>query len=207
MKRVFLAAAAAAGLLAAPAARAQSGVHTHDGFYLHLEAGLGALASSASQAGDKVEMSGGGAGFALSLGGAVTPSFVLAGQLWSNAVSKPTVKVNGAKIDTTSDDSIGFGGLGLEATYYVMPLGLYLTAVPSFGSVTFKEPGHSETTKSGFALKLAVGKEWWVSDNWGLGLNVHYIFGTNKAKDDSVLLPAATWTTGWLGVALSGTYN
>jgi opacity protein-like surface antigen len=208
MKRLFLAAVAAAALLAAPAARAQSGVHTHDGLYLHLEVGVGALASSASQGGTKLELSGGGGGFGLSLGGAVTPNLVLAGQLWSNAVSKPTAKLNGTKLATTSSDSFGLAGIGLEVTYYVMPLNLYLTAVPTAATLSMKSDGTSGSTKTGFALKLAVGKEWWVSDNWGLGLNVQYIYGTNKDKDDvNATFPGATFTSGWFGVALSGTYN
>jgi hypothetical protein len=205
MKRLFLAAAAAAAMLAAPAARAQSGIHTHDGFYLHLEGGLGGFGTSASAVGNDLEFSGTGGVFAIGLGGAVTPNLVLAGQLWGTSVSNPTYKQNGVKFDTT-DTSVGLSAIGLEVTYYVMPVGLYLSAVPSIGTLSSKVNGASASTQRGFALKLAVGKEWWVSDNWGIGLNVQYAHGTNKDKDEPGL-PTPSWTTNWFGVAFSATFN
>lgn len=205
MKRLFLAASAAAALLAAPAARAQSGVRSHDGFYLHLELGGGALGTKATTD-VKEELSGGGSQLAISVGGAVTPELVIAGQLWSTGVNDPTYKVDGRKIAISGDTSIGMGGLGLELTYFFMPLNAYVSAVPSITALSSKVNGTSASSQRGFGLKLAVGKEWFVSDNWGLGLNVAYAFSSNKDKEEPGV-PTATWKSSWFGLALSATFN
>jgi hypothetical protein len=190
-------------LLAARSARAQTSVHTHDGFYLHLEGGVGSMSSSASQAGLDVELSGGTGEFAAGIGGALTPNLVLAGQFWGTNVSSPKVKMNGTTLGSASG-SLGLSGIGLEITYYVMPHNFYVSAVPSFGTLTASSGGSSYSTKSGFAIKLAAGKEWWVSDDWGIGLNLQYAHSSNQ---DSDLAGAPTWGTSWFGVAFSATYN
>jgi len=53
-------------------------------------------------------------------------------------------------------------------------------------------------------MKLAVGKEWWVSDNWALGLNGQFAFSSN---DDSEEAGAPNWDTIWFGAAFSATFN
>lgn len=177
--------------------------HTHDGFYLNLEGGIGGLSSdvTATATGNDVKLSGAAGLFGIALGGAITPNFVLAGRLWGTAAVNPDITVNGQKGSTT-DTSLGLSGIGLDLTYYFMPLNLYLTATPSIGMLSVSESGTSYDFDRGFAIRLAVGKEWWVSDNWGIGLNVQYAHSTNKGVDLS-----GNWSTNWFGVAFSATYN
>jgi hypothetical protein len=54
-------------------------------------------------------------------------------------------------------------------TYYFMPVNLYLSGSAGFGSLEF-DGNISGETDMGLALDLTVGKEWWVGDNWGLGV-------------------------------------
>ena len=216
MNRLFLAAVAGAALLVTPAARAQvpaappppmpvqaptGGFHTHDGGYLHLEGGFGSLGSKADLGGTSMEVSGTGGEFAIGAGYAVTPNLILGGQLWGVSVSSPTVKVGG--LEGTASGSAGLTAFGLEATYYFTEVGVYLSAVPSFGTLSASGSGSSGSTQSGFAIKLAVGKEWWVSDNWGIGLNAQYAHSSNEDSGTNPL----TWATNYFGVAFSATYN
>ncbi len=203
MRKFLLATMATAVLGWAGVARASGARHTHDGLYLNLEGGFGALSSSASQAGTDIKLSGPAGIFGVGLGGSLTPNFVIGGRLWGMLVSSPDVEINGVKYSTTSDTSLDLTGIGLDLTYYVMPLNLYLQATPSVGMLSVKESGTSYDTNSGFAIRLAVGKEWWVSDNWGLGLNVQYAHSSNKDKGTN----PPTWGTNWFGVAFSATYN
>ncbi len=182
---------------------APAGYHEHDGFFLQLDLGLGAMSSKASSGGTDVELSGTAAQFSLALGGALTPNFIVAGQLWGVTVSSPEVKVNGQSLGSVSDSSIGLSGIGLNLTYYFMPLNFYLSATPSIGRLTAKQGGQSADTKNGFAIRLAAGKEWWVSDNWGVGLNLQFAHSSNE---DTGTNPP-TWGTNWFGVAFSATYN
>ena len=55
----------------------------------------------------------------------------------------------------------------------------------------------------GFGAKLAVGKEWWVSDHWGLGLAAEAVLAITP---DSGTNPP-TWTTFGGGLTFSATYN
>ncbi len=184
-------------------AEAAGGVHEHDGLYLNLEAGIGGLWTNvtATATGNDVKLSGGGGMLGVAVGGAITPNFVLAGRLWGTAAVNPDLTVNGQKGSTT-DTSLGMGGLGLDLTYYFMPANVYLTATPSIGSLSVSEAGTSYKFDTGFAIRLAAGKEWWVSERWGIGLNVQYAHSSNKGKDLS-----GDWSTNWFGVAFSATYN
>lgn len=178
------------------------GFHTHDGFYLHLEGGVGSLGAKASQGGTSMELSGGGGEFALGIGGAVTPNLIIGGQFWGMSASSPTVKMNGTEVGN-ANGSIGLSAIGLEVTYYTS-IGLYLSAVPSFATLSAENGnGGSGSTKSGFAIKLAVGKEWWVSEDWGVGLNAQYAHSSNE---DSGTNPV-TWGTNYFGLAFSASYN
>lgn len=204
MSRISLWLAALALLATGGIARAQpAGYHEHDGFYLQMDLGLGAMGTKASSGGTDVELSGGAGQFSLALGGAVTPNFIIAGQLWGVSVSEPDVKVNGQSIGSATDSSLGLSGVGLNLTYYFMPINLYVSATPSIGMLSTKQGGQTYETKNGFALRLAVGKEWWVSDNWGIGLNLQYAHSSNEDKGTN----PPTWATNWFGVAFSATYN
>ncbi len=189
-------------------ADAAGGVHEHDGFYLNMDLGVGGMSSSAGIQDPTfgsldTKMSGGAGEFSIALGGAVTPNFVLAGRYWGVAVPSPSLDVNGQSAGSQSDTTLGLSGIGLDLTYYFMPVDLYLTATPSFGMLSVQSAGTTYKTDTGFALRLAAGKEWWVSDNWGLGLNLQYAHSSNKDQGTN----APTWGTNWFGVAFSATYN
>jgi len=204
MRKTMLAGVAmAAWLGGVSTARAAGGVHEHDGFYLNLEGGVGGLWTDVTSSvnGNHVELSGTAGVFGISLGGAITPNFVIGGRLWGALTNNPDLTVNGQKLSTT-DTSLGLSGIGLDLTYYIMPLNLYLQATPSIGMLSVSEQGTSYDFDNGFAIRLAVGKEWWVSDNWGIGLNVQYAHSSNDGKD----LPGS-WSTNWFGAAFSATYN
>ena len=205
MRHVFGSVVALAVLLASAPAQAQAprgGVHTHDGFFLQMDLGLGGMRTSAEQAGTEVKVSGGAGEFSIGLGGALTPNFILAGQIWGVSNPDSTVKRNGVEV-AVADTTTSLSGIGVQLVYYVMPLDLYLSVTPSITQVTFDDGTTSEDSETGFGMKFAVGKEWWVSDNWAIGLNGQFAFSNN----DSKFAGEPSWGTRWLGIAFSATYN
>lgn len=211
MRKAILAVVAVVTLGAGGVARAGPAPHTHDGFFLQMDLGGGGLSTKsttytalvgATPLTGELEMSGGAPEFSIALGGALTPNFVIAGQLWGVTVSSPDVKFAGITGNAT-DTTQTLSGIGVYLAYYFMPANVYVAATPSIGSLSLKESGTEFSTKSGFALKLAVGKEWWVSDNWGLGLNLQYAYASNEDKGTN----PPTFTSNWFGVAFSATYN
>lgn len=204
--KVFGSIAALAVLLTAGTAQAQAsrpGVHMHDGFFLQLDLGGGWMGTSAEGGGTKLELSGTAGQFSIGLGGALTENLVLAGQLWGVSVSDPTVKVNGTDVGN-ADATLSLSGIGLQIVYYFMPINVYVSATPSITKLSADNGSSSGDSENGFGMKLAIGKEWWVSDNWALGLNGQFAFSNN---DDSDAAGAPSWGTQWFGVAFSATYN
>lgn len=204
MKDIIGSVLALAVLLAAATAQAQprAGVRTHDGFFLQMDLGLGGFGTSAEQGGTEMELSGGAGQFSIGVGGAVTPNFILAGQLWGVSAPDPTVELNGADLGE-ADGTVSLSGIGVQAVYYFMPINLFISVTPSITQVSFDDGTATGETETGFGLKFAVGKEWWVSDNWAVGLNGQLAYSSNDDKGAG----APTWGTGWFGVAFSATYN
>jgi hypothetical protein len=197
-----LLAMAAVYSLSTGAAHAQ-GVRQHEGFHLHLDLGGGGIRSEASEGGNDAEFSGGAATFSVAVGYNVAPNFVVAGSLWSLAATDPDFELNGVKT-STNDVTLGVTGIGVNLTYYFMPINIYLSATPSI-TVASLEVGNTKfETDAGFGIRLAAGKEWWVSDNWALGLNLQYAYSSNE-EDEAV--DPATWKTNFFGVAFSATYD
>jgi hypothetical protein len=208
MRKSLLIMAAAATLGAGGVARAQPlgavrGFHEHDGFFLQMDLGAGPMSSKASSGGIDVELSGTAAQFSLAIGGVVAPNFIIAGHLWGTSVSSPDVKVNGQSFGSVSDTTLSLSGIGVNLTYYFMPINIYISATPSIGALSVKQGGQTFDTKNGFAIRLAAGKEWWVSDNWGLGLNLQFAHSSNEDQGTN----PPTWSTNFFGLALSATYN
>jgi hypothetical protein len=181
-------------------------IHRHLGFFVRPELGFGYMTSSASQGGDSITMSGGGAGFALAVGGAVAEDFIVAGQVWDIVVSDPSVSVTagGTKITgTASGTNAGVVGYGVLLNWYLQPSNVYLAVTPSLTRLVSDNGTTSSTSDWGFGARGAVGKEWWVSHHWGLGLAASV--GLSSNRDSGSGTP--TWGTAAFAVTFSATYN
>jgi hypothetical protein len=180
-----------------------SPVNRHVGFFIRPEVGLSYLSTSASSGGLDLKLSGGGATLGLAIGGAVSEDFIVAGQVWDYVVSDPTVTLNGQS-GTASGSSVGLVGYGVLLNWYFPPSNLYVAVTPSITRVAISDSSNNTgTTEWGFGLRAAVGKEWWVSDHWGLGLDANVALSSNKDSGGS----SATFGSAAIGVSFSATYN
>jgi len=66
--------------------------------------------------------------------------------------------------------------------------------------------GTNGSSEAGFGAKLALGKEWWVSDHWGIGLAGQLTFGSNADQDNGTG-NTPTWKTITPGLAFSASFN
>ncbi len=156
---------------------------THDGFYLGLR--LGPAYASADLGSVGVSLSdntapdgqGFGLGLTLQVGGALTDNLILFGELSSTAA-------------VLNDDVIGsFASLGAGLAYY-LPSNSYLSAGAgftwqSFDSATTPIPGPTRELRSdlGVGGNAALGHEWWVGDEWALGLELRGFVTKNNISD------------------------
>lgn len=172
MARVTPALAALATLtgLSSPAA-AVSRPETHDGFILRLTLGLGYEGLNLSDGeGTEIDLSGFGLSSSLVLGGVVADNLAIHGDFFGLAAVSPNVAINGEEFGEASNSSISLSGLGVGLTHWIMPLNLYLSATLGLAKASIDVEGDEFEADWGLAIRAMVGKEWWVADEWGIGI-------------------------------------
>ncbi len=188
-------------VLTGPVAHAGGAAETHDGFYLRLNMGGGYTSMSTEVSGAKLKVSGSGGGIGVALGGVVAGNLVVFGELFDNIVSNPTVTLDGVSVNT-KDTSAGVVGVGPGAAYY-LPMNMFVSGTLAFSRLVLDTGSATYRSNTGIGFSVKVGKEWWVSNNWGLGLCGQFYAGTMKESSGG----NPTWTTSAFAILFSATYN
>lgn len=186
-----------------------TGAEQHDGFFLRFLYGVGKASITEEdytyygQTGD-ITFSGASSIFNFQLGGAPVDNFILFGGISIVAADEPKVKwkeVNETAYATTlyiDDYDFGF-------CYYIMPENIYFSAAVTLPVIVQEMSGETGTSNRGTGLSFAIGKEWWVSDNWGLGVAIIGSILRTTAED---IYGDKKYLNGWYwGVCFSATYN
>ncbi len=171
---------------------AADGVHEHDGFYLRLTTGIGY-----SSLFEDESFSGMSGITTIGIGGAVAENLIINADLYGSVAKDPEYSAT----DIALDGSMNFYGFGVGATYYFMPVNVYVTGSLGAGYVSFDIDGSDEDLSSdwGFSMNFAAGKEWWVSDNWGLGVAGQFFYNPKVGDGSSSFIGG--------GVLFTATYN
>jgi hypothetical protein len=177
----------------------------HDGFYLRLHTGGGYMSVSGSDgAGNTVKIAGDSVSLGVSIGGAIVPNLIVFGTFFISVVSNPDLTQNGAAAGTGSG-SAAVGGFGAGLAYYFQPINLYLSGVLAATDFQVQDSNGNMTYDSdtGIGFQGMVGKEWWVSQDWGLGAAFEFVGASMKDKAD----PSIKWTSTSFALLFSATYN
>jgi hypothetical protein len=172
--------------------------NVHDGFYLGLRLGGGYLhlgTDGASMAGPAVSIN-------VALGGVVAPNLIVYGALFGSSVSDPELK-NGAYSQTLNGVSLTMVGVGGGLAYYTQD-NLYVAgtiAASQFSLADSNNSNYHADSKTGLGFQGVVGKEWWVSQDWGIGLAGEIFAATMKDDGDN------TWKGLAVSLLFSATYN
>lgn len=192
-----------AGYVATP-----PGYHEHDGFYLRLLLGPAAVAAVAD---DELETSVRGAGLAfhLAAGVALAPNLVFYGELFANSSLSPTVESGELEAETSEDTSFSLVGIGPGVAIY-LPGNFYLSSTLAFSRLVLDPDTDVDddeaATDLGVTLTAAVGKEWWVGSNFGLGAALQ-LYGGAMSDGEADSGDDVTWGAGGILLALSATIN
>jgi hypothetical protein len=152
--------------------------HRHLGFYLSMS--IGPLFGNVTDNVDtySMDMSGTGAQFDFKIGGAIKENLILHATLISNTLPGPLIKISGTSSTKASDNlTIGEAMFGGGLTYYIMPSNIFLSGTLGLGNFSIidsNDKSNNVSTKQGFSMQLKIGKEWWVSKKWGLGISFTY---------------------------------
>jgi hypothetical protein len=165
----------------------------HFGFYIRPDLGFGYMATSQSS-----QTFSGFAGLGgVAIGGAVRENDILAFHIFDSVVQNPTTSYG----STLQDSTMALVGFGPQYTHYFMPSNVYLSLTAGPTRIALDTPFGRGSTKFGLGTRIALGKEWWAGDHWGLGLVGHFSYSFND--DDSNY----TLTSYAVGLAFSATYN
>ena len=175
---------------------------THDGFYLRFLLGPAGFATGTSYAGNDLSVKGGGGGFSLAMGAALSPGLIIYGEVFDDIAVGPTLTVNGDSGTADTDVSAGVVGFGPGIAHY-FPSNMYISATLAFAKLTVQRNGDQVADSDvGIGVSGAIGKEWWVSDQWGLGLAGQLFLGSIPDGGAD-----ARWSTAGAMIALSATCN
>jgi hypothetical protein len=63
----------------------------------------------------------------------------------------------------------------------------------------------SDSSEVGFGVDLDLGKEWWIDDNWGIGLALRLSLSAVPASED--IARDAMFGSGFVALLFSATYQ
>jgi hypothetical protein len=173
---------------------------------MRLSMGISYLSLKDTYMGMDETVSGAGMAMNLAFGAAVAPNLVIFGEMTVSSALEPNYEGGGTSAQMNSVN-VSMVGIGPGIAYYLEGPNLYLSGSLSFPQVSVDNNSSSssdstEVTEFGIGTNLLVGKEWWVSSNWGLGIAGMFQIASMKMKDyDDRMSAFAT------SVLFSATYN
>ena len=119
---------------------------------------------------------------------------------------EPQVTLDGNKVGTANNTTVVAYLVGPAITYYLMPANVYLTGAVGLSWLRLDNSDVNESARTdvGFGLNADIGKEWWVGDDWGLGVAGRFWFTHTSTSDSGVSEDENT--TGF-AVLFSATYQ
>jgi len=177
---------------------------SHTGTYVHLHLGGGFTSISRPDGvGGTVKLAGGGPAFEVAVGGAPLPNLAVFGSLFFTGASQPKQSGGGYNGQLNGDAMVG--GFGAGIVYYFMPANIYLSAaVASLSFQTADSDGKTTyTTDYGVGFEGMIGKEFMVSDHWGLGGALEFLAASSMKDQDT---PSISWSAGAFNLVFSATY-
>jgi hypothetical protein len=185
-----------------------AGFHQHDGFFLRFHGGVGSGKMVEEDfLGSDMTLTGLAGVFRCQIGGTVATNLVLFGEMGAFAISDPSMEwqtISG----TTENVDLSISDIGAGLTYYFMPSNIYLssTVTLSRDRIELKDLDRAASTEMGFGIYLSVGKEWWVSSDWGLGVAGFGYYSQTTDKDENSQ-NEYTVNNSVFGVVFSATYH
>ena len=163
---------------------------------------------SAGSTGTRVKASGFGTPFITALGGTIAPNLILYGSMIYEE-GNAEVTINGISAGSVNNGA-GVVGFGPGIAYYLEPANVFFggTLRLSGLGISSSRGNTGWSSRAGATLEGQVGKEWWVSDNWGLGVSAQALVGAMKGRESLAAggeIP--TWTVVMFSLLFSATYN
>ncbi|MDX2019893.1 MAG: DUF2846 domain-containing protein [Deltaproteobacteria bacterium] len=174
-----------------------TGAESHNGFFLRL--GLGAGYSAVAVKDVRAKVTGQTSSVQFALGGAVVENLVL--HVDSQLDIMPSPSVTGEGSSAVDVKFAMLQSVGAGATWFFGPNVFATASLALSRGYRIDNEDEVHDSKGGLGLNLGIGKEWWVSDNWGLGGLLR--LNTASFKDSEGI----SYSTAVVSLGLSMTYN
>lgn len=169
-------------------AAAKAEPRTHDGFYLHMDLGLGYLSSSQTVEGLDGSVSYSGVSFpgTLLMGGTVGP-VAFGGGFFSDYAPSTSVSDDSGNSLELDDLSMYLIGIGMFADIYPNPHeGLHFLPFVGWGGLEMSYQGNAGgSDPTGLVMSLGVGYDFWVSANWSAGVMGRFAYAPLSLNNSS----------------------
>ena len=185
------------------------GVETHDGVYVRLHLGGGFTSMKANSGGADLKISGDSIAIGVAVGGALTENLVLYGTFTVSTISNPNFSSAGTTIVAADASTAGSVGFGVGLAYYLEPTNVYFAGSLLANQLELDDASGNKVRETDFGVGFEglIGKEWWVSDNWGLGVAGQFVLASMKDKDSLGTGNPPTWTSTAFSLLFSATFN
>jgi hypothetical protein len=159
----------------------------HEGFMARVAFGLGGASVDIDAEPTEVDLSGLSGAFSIDLGGSLVSNLILHGRFAGVAIADPSMEVRGDDLGRADDLTAVAFLVGPGLTYYFMPLNVYLSLVTGLSWLDLHYiGGESGLTDAGLGFNLDVGKEWWLTRHWGVGLGLRFWFSHTHDEIEAV---------------------
>jgi hypothetical protein len=205
---------------AAGAAGEAKGVHEHDGFYFRFGLGLGYLIGKSSP--DDVpagataidtNVKGLGIPTELAFGGTIAPGLVLGGGSYGVFVPSPKAKADVSGAQEVDAGAITLSGIGPFVDYYFDPKGgahAEAALLLAYAQIAEKEQNGVTTPKAsgpGFGFMIGGGYDFWIGEQWSLGVLARIAYYNTKATVDTSGDPKLKFSAFVPGIMAALTYH
>ena len=176
----------------------------HTGFLFRLQVGIGftALHGSGGYLGS-TSVSGGGGLFGVAMGGKVASNLAVFGSLLATTANNPDFATGGVDAGRNGG-SAAVGGFGAGLVYYFEPINVYVSgALVTVSMRIDNTQGTIDESKFGYGIEGIVGREWWLSRHWGLGVAAELLGATGMTDKYD---PNLDWSAVATNLLFSATY-
>lgn len=213
---LFIVATISLSVVSTAYAGSTSDARTHDGFYLRLSLGgqLAGLNRSVKiddssetdyEGGGDSQVRGGGGMSEITLGGTPATGLVLGGSMFFGNVFDPKIEFDDDREDLKLDSDLQFAMWGFTVDYYIDENsgfhfgGTFGGAVA--GAALPDEDIFEYIGGWGWAASLATGYDWWIANQWSLGVLARIILAGVMGEDSEEGVKAEE-NSGYLAIGI-----
>jgi hypothetical protein len=190
-------------ITAALCSNAHAEAHVHDGLFLRVAPGVGWNGTSKDIGGDATDLTGFSGMLNFAIGVNIARNLALhldvSGVSGANSNVANTGSGQSSEFNYITSSSVGIG-----VTYYI-PSNYYLSGAVGRAETNKRSGGVILTTDPGYGVNVMLGKEWWVSDEWGIGFAGQFLYTLCPDRTFPGVQTDVKSTS--YGILFSATYN